>query len=350
MKPDTLIILTPGFAENEADSTCLPSLQSFVKRLRKDHPALNIIILALQYPFVAGEYYWHHCRVIALGGKGKAKLSRLFVWMKAGNKLSKLRKEENVVGILSFWCGEAALLGHRFGKKYGVKHYCWILGQDAKKENKYVRRIRPAAAELIAISDFIQQEFEKNHGISPGQVIPLGIDPDEFPKEGQPGEIDIMGAGSLIPLKQYDVFIEVLSKIREQNPQIKAILCGKGPEEKQLKELVEKYELKKNIIMGGGLPHKAVLKYMKSSRIFLHTSNYEGFSTVCLEALYAGMQVISFCKAMNAGIPHWHIVQTKEDMIKRALDLLKRPLQRSEPVLPYAMEKTVQELMQLFNH
>ena len=37
----------------------------------------------------------------------------------------------------------------------------------------------------------------------------------------------------------------------------------------------------------------------------------------CLEALYAGCHVISFCKPMNTDFEHWHIVNTEEDMIKK---------------------------------
>jgi len=43
--------------------------------------------------------------------------------------------------LLSFWYGECALVGKKFADKYSIKHYCWMWGQDAKKENKYVGQL-----------------------------------------------------------------------------------------------------------------------------------------------------------------------------------------------------------------
>ena len=132
-------------------------------------------------------------------------------------------------------------------------------------------------------------------------------------------DITILGVGSLIPLKQYDVFIDVVKEIIKEIPLTNAILCGKGPEEIQLQKLIEQYQLQDNIILTGEKPHTETLRLMQRTKIFLHTSNYEGFSTVCLEALYAGCHVISFIKPMQHDIDHWHIVKTKVEMIKKQL-------------------------------
>ena len=65
MNPDkkTLVILIPGFPENERDSTCVPFPQSFVKNLKQINPFLHIIVIAFQYPFSPGTYDWHGVEV-----------------------------------------------------------------------------------------------------------------------------------------------------------------------------------------------------------------------------------------------------------------------------------------------
>ena len=348
MKPETFIILTPGFAPDEADSNCLPAHQSFVRLLKERYSSLNIIVLAFQYPFISSEYDWHHCRVIAFGGRGRSKLYRLLLWRRVWKKLKHLCKENNIIGLFSLWCSEAALVGSRFGKNHGILHYCWLLGQDAKKNNAYAGRIKPLAKELVAISDFIQEEFEKNYRIRPQHVIPIGIDPTEFPEGNMEREIDVLGAGSLIPLKQYDVFIEIISGLKQKLPGIKALICGKGPEENKLHQLIDTNGLRQHCTLAGELPHDQLLLQMKRSRVFLHTSNYEGFGIVCIEALFAGMPVISFCKPMNVVIKNWHIVQTKEEMIQKAVDILNAHAIEYDPVLLYTMEDTVEKIMQLY--
>ena len=47
-KPKTFVILTPGFAKDEADSTCIPTQQNFVRALKEIYPQLNIITIYLK--------------------------------------------------------------------------------------------------------------------------------------------------------------------------------------------------------------------------------------------------------------------------------------------------------------
>src|SRR5260221_640751 len=83
-----------------------------------------------------------------------------------------------------------------------------------------------------------QQEFERNHGIKPGRVVLPGVEPQLFSETGAKRDIDILAVGSLLPLKQYDVFIRIVAEIKKSLPGIKAVLVGNGPEKGALEELV----------------------------------------------------------------------------------------------------------------
>jgi hypothetical protein len=48
---EIFIILSPGFPESEADSTCLPMQQQFVRALKEMYPGLDIVVLTFQYPY-----------------------------------------------------------------------------------------------------------------------------------------------------------------------------------------------------------------------------------------------------------------------------------------------------------
>jgi glycosyltransferase involved in cell wall biosynthesis len=349
-KQATLVILSPGFPKDEEDSTCLTSQQNFVKALNKKYPSLQVIIVSFQYPFTTTEYSWFGNRVIPFNGWKKGKLLRLLAWRRVWRALQNIHKQNQVIGLLGFWCGECALLGNRFSKKYHIKHHCWILGQDAKKENRYVKWINPAAEELIALSDSLSDRFFAEHAIRPGHVIYNGIDTDAFIKTDTERDIAILGVGSLIALKQFDLFIFVVNEIKKIFPQIKAVICGAGPAEKKLKTMISEYGLTGNILLTGELPHAAVLQLMQQSKILLHPSNYEGFSTVCLEALYAGCQVISFVKPTDHDIEHWHTLQTKESMIERVFSILNDPAISYKSVLHVDMKDSAEKIMQLYNY
>src|SRR5476649_2226105 len=115
-KEKTLVILSPGFPENVEDSACLPSQQLLVRSLNKNYPSLKIIVVAFQYPFIKKKYQWHGNEVICLNGKNRGGLLHLQLWLQVWSTLRKLKKENTIIGVYSFWCGECALLGSWFGR------------------------------------------------------------------------------------------------------------------------------------------------------------------------------------------------------------------------------------------
>lgn len=344
----TLVILTPGFPESEADSTCLPMQQNLIRALKDIEPGLNIIILSLQYPYFKKTYKWHDIIVMSFDGRNKGGLLKLLLRRKLGTILKEIHSANKVIGLLSFWYGECALIGKRFADKYGIRHYCWLLGQDAKKENKYVKRILPGNDELIALSDFIQDEFERNHGVRPHRVITPGIDTKQFTGTIKEKDIDILAAGSLIPLKQYAIFIDIIAEIKKYLPGVRAMLVGDGAEKEKLQNRITQSGLQSSITMTGELPYTEVLQLMQRARVLLHPSMYEGFVMVCLEALHAGAHVISFVKPMNKEIKNWHHVNGKEEMIQKTLGILKASSVVQEQVNDFLIEDTAKQMMELF--
>ncbi len=344
----TLVILSPGFPENEGDTTCLPAQQIFVRALNRQFESLNIIILSFQYPFISNSYTWNENLVIPLNGRERGKINRLWTWFRAWQTLKKIKKEYDIIGLLSFWCTECSLVGTRFAKKYLIKHYSWILGQDARKDNRFIPWIKPAAENLMAMSVFLSKEFYKNHRIKPGYIVPNGIDISSYPHQVEKRDIDIIGIGSLIPLKQYEILIRVVKKLSSSIPEVSCIICGKGPEEEHLRKMILDNNLQKNISLPGEKPHREILEWMARSKVLLHPSSYEGFSTVCLEALYSGAHVTSFCDPMGSRIAHWHVVDNEEEMAVVVSKIIQNPDADYGRILVYSMEDSARQVMKLF--
>jgi glycosyltransferase involved in cell wall biosynthesis len=345
----TLVIVTPGFPKDEADSTCMPDRQIFVRILKETYRDLNIVVLAFQYPYEACEYRWNGIKVIALGGKNKSGLYRRMTWLHAWRELKNIHSEYNIIGLLSFWLDECAFVADKFADKFKLKHYIWLLGQDARPGNKYVYRIMPNGDNLIALSDYLVNEFNKNYGVTAQYVVPGAIDTALFKPSSAERDIDILGVGSLIPLKQFELFIETVKFLKDYLPDIKAVICGKGPEMQALKDLAISYQLEKNITFKGELAHPEILEQMQRSKILLHPSKYEGFSTVLLEALYAGAHVVSFFKPMEAAFFHHHIVDNAEEMNSKVLELLNNTDRGHQPVLINEMTQMAESIMNLFD-
>lgn len=345
----TIIIFSPAFAANEADTIWLPWLQIFVRALNKNFPNLDVIVFAFQYPYTTKIYRWHNNTVIPFNGSRKKRTGRLLMWMKILLSVRKLKKVNNVRGIFSIWCTECTFVAKYAAIFFNLKYFCWIVGQDARETNTYVKRIRPNPSSLITLSDFLVDEFYRNHGIKPQHTAPMGIDISLFNSLPVKKDIDVIGVGSLSILKQYDVFVQIVAKLKESLPGIKAMLCGDGEDREHIKELIKELSLNENITLTGTLQHAESLKMMQRAKVLLHPSLYEGFGAVCLEALYAGAHVISFVQPMYHKIKNWHIVKTTEEMQAEALKLLIGDT-KYEPVLVYRMDDSAKKVMQLFGH
>ena len=223
-RPKVLVVLTPAFPGNESETHWVPTQQLFVKTLKELFPGLQVRILSFYYPYQTAPYEWHGLPVTPFNGTAQRKMRRLSFYTGVWQALKSIRQEFDITGLFSFWCGECALMGHYFGKRYGIRHYCWLCGGDAMAANKLVKFIRPLPGELIAMSDFLVNEFEKNHGIRPGYMIPNAIDPGVFPPlNSEVRDIDILGAGSLSPLKRYDLFVQIIGSLRQAHPPIRAM-------------------------------------------------------------------------------------------------------------------------------
>ncbi len=344
-----MIILTPGFPKDEADTACLPTQQVLIRAINKCYPTLKIVILSFHYPFMHGEYEWNGNKVISFDGRNKGKLQSIRVWRQVWKTLRQLNKEHNIAGILSFWHTECAFVGSYFARRNNLQHKNWILGQDAKKGNKYMKLAKMKSSDLVALSDFIAAEFDKNYGMRPGHVIPLGIELAMFHNVAVERTIDLIGVGSLIPLKQYEVFIEVVHEVKKQMPDITAVICGKGPQNENLEDRITQLELKGTVKLKGELGHQHAIDLMQQSKILLHTSEYEGFGTVMAEALYAGAKVISFVQPMNEEIENWYIAKDKKEMVDIAVRLLQNSATLYQPVLYRSGEDVAMEMMALFD-
>jgi len=349
-KSKAFLVLSPAFPENEKDTNWVPAQQIFVRVFKEKHPDIQVIVLSFLFPSISKTYSFFNCEIRSFGNTQKTLMHRLSIWIRVWKNLRELAKDYEIIGILSFWYGECALIGHWFSKFHNLKHRVWLMGQDAKKNNILAKWIGCSALEIIAISDFVQLEFYKNHKIKPQFIIPLGIEPKLFPPFQENKTWDIIGVGSFIPLKRFDYFIELIHEIIPYFPQLRACICGEGPQREMLERMIQKYGLEDHIELLGLLPYPKVLDHMSRSKILLHTSEYEGFALVFLEALYSGARVISRVKPMQRDIINWTIVSNSSEIISSIKTILSNENLISSPIIPFTMENSVRKIVEAFHY
>ena len=347
-RPKTIVILSPGFPAAETDTACLPAIQQFCRLAAEVYPRLKFIVVAFQYPFRKSRYGWHNVDVYAIGGKNKGSVQRLITWMRVWHRLSVIAKSHEVTGLLSLWLGETALLGKWFARARGLPHFIWLQGQDVRKQNRYVRRLNPRGEDLIAISAFNKQEMQKNHGVASFMIAPNGVNEKIFPPLNTGDrDIDLLSVGSLIALKNYDMFVRAVHTLHREWPHISAVIVGDGPEARELQALAFRLGLQHNLKFAGQLPHHEVLALMNRTKVFLHPSSYEGLSTVVLEALYSGCDVLSALPVAEEKNVHLKICAEEELMPGVVAGFLAEESTR-ERVTLYSMRDTVRSVIDLF--
>lgn len=348
MQLSHLLIFTPGFPSSEEDTTCLPAVQQIILSFQKQNPDLNISVISLHYPFTSATYKWNNINAYPINGQNKNGINRGITIFKAIRKAKAIHKKTPVDAVMSLWLTDAALAGKYFSKSVNAPHFIWMHGQDARPGNKYVKWVNPAAQQLAAISRFQYNVFKASHQREAGHIIPNGLNTDIFPafNEGK-RTIDLLAVGSLIPLKQYHLFVELLHTLKQEGfTTIKAVLAGEGVLLNELRTLSEKYGLEQQLEITDNVSHAASLQLMSNARIFIHPSSYEGHSTVMLEALYSGCKVISFIPAADSAVDNATICSNAEEMKKECARLLKGDW-KPQQVLVNHIDTSTEKIMNL---
>ena len=108
------------------------------------------------------------------------------------------------------------------------------------------------------------------------------------------GCVEIISTGRLVPFKNIRMAIEVLKRIRDDGYSFHYTIVGKGPEKKQIEEMVKNYHLAENIKLVGEVPRETVMEYLKMADMYLFPSLREGGSWALMEAMAAELPVVCF--------------------------------------------------------
>ena len=154
---------------------------------------------------------------------------------------------------------------------------------------KLIKKFYPQADSILVQTPVQKNDLHQitsnssNIVVSPNW-LPLAFPPKNIDKSKR--DIDILFIGRIEAQKNLQKFTQIVKNISLNFPKIKAVIVGQGSESKTIKSLIKKLNLQKNIKIypTTNNPQKFYLR----SKIFLLTSNYEGFPLTLLEAISCG--------------------------------------------------------------
>ena len=349
-KPLHIVVLTPGFAADEQDTTSVPSLQLFTRALKANYHELGIHIVAFQHPVRPGKYSWHGIPAYSAGGKVK-KLTRIITWMKVLAHLYRLNKKRPIDLVHAFWLTEATLIGWVFCRLLGIRFLATAMGQDVKPENKYLKFIRLFSFDMTIISSFQEKYINRLKKAMVLKVIPFGIDKTYFHQVTSKRETDVLGVGSLNRIKNYGEFIEIIETVAERHPGIRCKIIGDGSEREEIERIIKVKGLEKNITLTGNLSYDKAIEEMHRGKILLHTSTFEGQALVITEALAAGMQVSCHPVGIAASLESHHLFtsHSTEDLASNITSLLQDVQMDHNPEIHFTIDGTCREYYKIYH-
>jgi len=317
----TVILITPGFAADENDTSSVPYLQDYIIALIHHIGAEKVKIIALHYPFTKKKYTWNGAAVVPLNGKNKKGLLRLLLFSKAVSTIKKIIRHGNCV-IHSFWLTDAAFIGGYISKKYRQPHITTIMGQDAKEDNKFLQLFDFTKMTTVALSQNHANVFRMSTNKNPDHIIPFGINPADSQKIKTHRTQDLLFVGSFIVLKHPEIFLEIVKLIKNDLPDVSAVMAGDGPLLAEIKQIAKEMGLEHQVRFTGMIGREKVFEEMGNAKILVHPSEYEGQSVVYAEALAYGMYVLSFNVGYIEQVSRHIVCDSVNDMAIQAYKLL----------------------------
>lgn len=107
----------------------------------------------------------------------------------------------------------------------------------------------------------------------------------------------IISAGRLVPWKGFRMLIKLMPRLLSVNQFFRLVVVGDGYERKALAAMVKNLGLERKVYLVGAQPREKLWEYLGAGDIFVLNTGYEGFSHQLLEAMAAGIPVVT----TNAG-------------------------------------------------
>lgn len=153
---------------------------------------------------------------------------------------------------------------------------------------------------ILTVSDSIQREyifskFIKDKIINISNPVSKEKVLKKVTEKDYEKKYDICCVARLTKAKNPLRFLEIIYELKKEKDDIKAIWVGDGELKEEFSKKINDYGLENNIDVVGF--QKNPYKYMASSKIFVLTSNWEGYGLVAFEALTLGLP----CVVPNVG-------------------------------------------------
>ena len=195
----------------------------------------------------------------------------------------------------------AIWIGRLRGTPVVVNYRGGFAGDFLARQAAWVRFSMRRAARLIVPSGFLRAVFAE-HGMA-ADIVPNIVDTGRFSPGGDLAGVPpvILVARNLEPIYDNASAIRALARVRQRVPHAQLIVAGSGPEEARLKQLAASLNLEDSVRFTGRVETADMPALYRSARVSLNPSQVDNMPNSVLEALAAGVPVVS---TRVGGVPY----------------------------------------------
>ncbi|MFO1022423.1 MAG: glycosyltransferase [Planctomycetales bacterium] len=219
-------------------------------------------------------------------------------------KLTRALKQQRPK-ILQTYLFHANLLGRIAGKLAGVPRIVSGIRVAERRSSWYLRLDRWTEFLVdnhVCVSQAVATHSMQHAGLSPAkiEVIPNGVDFEKFAQAepldraslGVPSDAFVfLTVGRLDPQKGIFDLLQAFEMVRAKSPAVHLLIVGQGAEKEQIEEWIRARQMGNCVQLLGY--RDDVPRLMKTADVFVLSSLWEGMPNVLLEAMAAGLPVIS---------------------------------------------------------
>jgi len=172
----------------------------------------------------------------------------------------------------------------------------------------FTRAVLRYADLIYAVSRDIQAHIVDDFGIDVEKTrhMPFGIDTDVFSppswERRDTGEVVLFSNRGFFPVYDTATLIRGFERAYREEPRLRLILKGGGPERKQMRELVRSMGLGEVVMFRERTPYSEVVHDYREADIFVSTAVSDGTPVSLLEAMSTGLPCIA---TGVGGVPEW---------------------------------------------
>lgn len=174
------------------------------------------------------------------------------------------------------------------------------LGRKEKFPWNFFRHLSYSRAQLLtvqfdAFSEMYEGKYRDKCRVTPNYIA---YPPEEKVQYKEEGKVRFVSCGRLNEQKQFELLLEMFSRIHKVNADTELYIYGKGPCEQRLKKKISEFGLKDCAFLMGYA--NGTYGVLLESDVYLMTSSDEGFPNALSEAMAVGLPCVAF--RCNEGI------------------------------------------------